>query len=96
MPHKRRYDAIEHVDLTGDDTPPFRAQRARHHGMDQPFQDNGVGDDNDDEANTAGDIVVQSQNDDDDAATLTYQLYGVLDIKIVGVQYYTGYASIGE
>ena len=37
-----------------------------------------------------------SSQEGDNNATFSYQLYGMLDTKIVGVQYYTGYASVGE
>ncbi|KAG8533261.1 uncharacterized protein KY384_002044 [Bacidia gigantensis] len=47
------------------------------------------------EEHEAEDIVVSSQGDNDEAIA-TYQLYGVLTTKIVGVQYYQGIANNGE
>ena len=93
MSHKRKYNTIETIDLTGDASP-IQSQRARYSETDQPQQEDWL--DGNDEAGAADDIIVPSQGNNDDGVMLTYQLYGVLDTKIVGVQYYTGYASVGE
>ncbi|KAF6236752.1 hypothetical protein HO173_005043 [Letharia columbiana] len=88
---KRKIDAI---DLTGDDdvgsaswahrAPPGDVtQSQRNSWMEQG-----------DEAD-AEDIVISSQ-DGEDSVYQSYQLYGNLDTKIVGVQYYTGHATPGE
>ena len=43
----------------------------------------------------ADDILILSQ-DDHDNANLNYELYGTLNTKVVGIQYYTGHATAGE
>ena len=93
MSHKRKHDGIEIVDLTSDSSP-IRSQRSRYDEADQSLQENWL--DGNDEAGAASDIIIPSQGNEDNGAMLNYQLYGVLETKIVGVQYYTGYASVGE
>lgn len=41
------------------------------------------------------DILILSQ-DDNDNTTQNYELYGTVNTKVVGIQYYTGHATIGE
>ena len=48
-----------------------------------------------DEEHEAQDIVISSQ-DGNDEHIATFQLYGVVQTKIVGVQYYRGLANSGE
>ncbi len=93
MSHKRKHDTVETVDLTGDSSP-VRSQRVRVDEPDWTQRDAWL--DDNDEAGVADDIIVPSQGNDGNEVMLSYQLYGVLDTKIVGVQYYTGYASLGE
>ena len=105
MAHKRKYNNIETIDLTGDSSPASApSQRARFttepvwsQRLSEPdwSQRDGWLDDNN-EAGIADDIIVPSQGNDGNEVMLSYQLYGVLDTKIVGVQYYSGYASVGE
>ncbi len=84
---------IETIDLTGDDMPTSitSSQHFPGNGPSQLTRDSWVEQDEHD----AEDIVISSQ-DGDDSVTATYQLYSILQTKIVGVQYYRGYASDGE
>ena len=84
---KRKYDAI---DLTGDDDAVTSSQSRVAHPS-QEVQEPWVPE----EEHEAEDIVISSQDGNYDI-TATYQLYGVLNTKIVGVQYYKGLASNGE
>ena len=84
---KRKYDAI---DLTGDDDAAVSSQ-ARNAPPTQQERDSWLAE----EEHEAGDIVVSSQ-DGNNELIATYQLYGILNTKIVGVQYYNGLASNGE
>lgn len=84
---KRKHDAI---DLTGDDDAAMSSQ-ARNQAPGQDDHDIWVAQ----EEHEAEDIIISSQDDDEESMT-TYQLYGVLATKIVGVQYYRGIASNGE
>ena len=93
MSHKRKYNDVETIDLT-QSSPPAPSQRARLTEPDWTQRDTWL--DDNDEAGIADDIVVISQGNDGNESVLSYQLYGVLDTKIVGVQYYSGYASVGE
>ena len=124
MSRKRKYDNIEAIDLTGDDSSPVRSQQQQHvpsapssqvqrsDGYSAPSsqvqhssfssatsshvpRDNDLIPDDEYEADTANDVVVLSQGNDDEAR-LTFQVYGVVNTRIVGVQYYRGYASEGE
>lgn len=49
----------------------------------------------DDDETGVNDIVQASQAFDDPESS-SFQLYGCLNTKIVGVRYYSGYASMGE
>lgn len=83
------------IDLTedGDAASSSQAPRAPPmNGVSQSQRDTWL--DQIDEAD-AEDIIVSSQ-DGDGTAMQSYQLYGILDTKIVGVQYYTGHATPGE
>ncbi|KAL9128395.1 MAG: hypothetical protein Q9217_002919 [Psora testacea] len=84
---KRKYDII---DLTGDDDAATSSQ-SRNAPPSQEERESWV----QEEEHEAEDIVISSQ-DGNDEGTTTYQLYGVLSTKIVGVQYYRGLASNGE
>ena len=84
---KRKHDAI---DLTGDNDAAMSSQ-SRNQAPGQDDHDIWVAE----EEHEAEDIIISSQ-DDDEASMTTYQLYGVLATKIVGVQYYRGIASNGE
>lgn len=89
---KRKHDTI---DLTGDDDTATSSQSQRPppgDGVSQSQRDSWVAHSQEEDAD---DIVISSQ-DGDDSATASYQLYGVLEAKIVGVQYYSGHASVGE
>ena len=82
---KRKHDT---VDLTGDQDVHMSSQ-SRHVPPSQVERDSWL------EEHEAEDIVMASQDGNDDV-TATYQLYSVLDTKIVGVQYYKGIATTGE
>lgn len=85
---KRKHDAI---DLTGDDdSQPGRP--APGNGVSQSQRDSWLAQSQEEDAD---DIIISTQ-DGDDSATANYQLYGVLETKIVGVQYYRGHATVGE
>lgn len=89
---KRKHDVI---DLTRDDDASSSSQYRRPppgNGVSQSQRDTWVAQSQEEDAD---DIVITSQ-DGDDSATASYQLYGVLDTKIVGVQYYRGHATAGE
>ncbi|KAL6717893.1 hypothetical protein ACLMJK_003978 [Lecanora helva] len=89
---KRSFDAI---DLTSDSDAPSASQARRAAPGDsvtQAQRDSWLERENEDDA---GEIVASSQ-DGDDSVVSSYQLYSVLQTKIVGVQYYRGYATNGE
>ena len=86
---KRKHDAI---DLTGEDDAPSSSRPPPGASISQSQRDIWV---DQSQEGDADDIVISSQ-DGDDSMTSTYQLYGVLDTKIVGVQYYRGHATNGE
>ncbi|KAL8824855.1 MAG: hypothetical protein Q9191_004771 [Dirinaria sp. TL-2023a] len=44
----------------------------------------------------AEDVLVLSQEDGDETSAQTFELYGTLNTKVVGIRYYTGYATVGE
>ena len=88
MSYKRKHDTI---DLTGEDSP-LQSQRARRPELDQSQHDNWL---DDSEAGAANDIIVSSHGDDDEIR-LNFRLYGIINTRVVGVQYYNGYASEGE
>lgn len=96
MPTKR---SLEFVDLTGDDNvePPAQVQRQTHapsdHGSAEPTQRD-VWPELDEEG--AADDIIFAGLDGQDNSVFSFQLYGILDTKIVGVQYYRGLANPGE
>lgn len=86
MPHpKRKHDTI---DLTGDEDV-YSSSQSRHPPPSQEERDIWL------EEHEAEDIIVASQ-DGNDESTATYQLYSIVETKIVGVQYYNGIATAGE
>ena len=85
MPSTKR--AHDLVDLTGDDDIHMSSQAPVL--ASQADRDSWL------EENDADDVIVSTQDGGDDVAA-TYQLYSVVDSKIVGVQYYRGLASRGE
>ncbi|KAL8839507.1 MAG: hypothetical protein Q9170_001730 [Blastenia crenularia] len=96
-PRKR---AIETVDLTGDnneDQPQFKTPRSSQTinvTSSQPTQsqrDSWM-----EEADAHETILLSQDGNDGAEETEEYELYGTLATKIVGVQYYTGYATVGE
>ncbi|KAL9104261.1 MAG: hypothetical protein Q9163_000757 [Psora crenata] len=84
---KRKHDVI---DLTGEDDAATSSQ-SRNAPPSQEVRDSWVWE----EEHEAEDVVIPSQ-DGNDELMATYQLYGVLNTKVVGVQYYRGLASSGE
>ncbi|KAK4695561.1 hypothetical protein P7C71_g2213, partial [Lecanoromycetidae sp. Uapishka_2] len=89
---KRKHDAI---DLTGDNDESSASQSRRPppgNAVSQSQRDSWVAQSQEEDAD---DVLITTQ-DGDDSATASYQLYGILETKIVGVQYYRGYATIGE
>lgn len=88
MSQKRKYDVI---DLTGDDSP-VQPQRARNAYPTELQREDYL---DEFETDAANDIIISSQGNDDELR-LAFQPYGVLATRVVGVRYYTGYASEGE
>ena len=94
---KRKADAI---DLTNsdDESPPSQRQRAYRppltDGITQSQRDSWATDRTDEER--AEDILVLSQEDGEENTSQRFELYGTLNTKVVGIQYYTGYATEGE
>ena len=84
---KRKHETI---DLTGEDDATL-SSLSRNAPPSQLERDGWQPDDE----HEAEDIIISSQNNNHEI-TATYQIYGVLDTKIVGVQYYRGLASNGE
>ena len=92
----RRKSNHEAIDLTGEDDATMPSQSPQSPPPNQLERDSWLQPLQDDE-HEADDVVVastQDANSDDVAAT--YQLYGTVNTKIVGVQYYHGLASFGE
>ena len=50
----------------------------------------------DEDADEGADEVIFLSQDANDTAGEFYEFYGTLDTKVVGLQYYTGFASVGE
>lgn len=94
---KRKLDAI---DLTNsdDESPPSQRQRASGmpsaDGITQNQRDNWTTDRTDEER--AEDILILSQEDGQENTIQSFELYGTLNTKVVGIQYYTGHATEGE
>ena len=92
---KRKIDTI---DLTGSDdvTPVYQARKVA-----RPQPTDGITQSQRDawaeyvEEEDVDDTFILSQ-DGDIHATESYELYGTVDTKVVGIQYYTGHASEGE
>ena len=92
---KRKADAI---DLTTSDDENFLSLSRKAARQDHPHgftlsQANSWANERTDEER-ADDILILSQ-DDPDNANQTYELYGTLNTKVVGIQYYTGHATVG-
>ena len=93
---KRR--AVDVVDLTGSDDEAARQPRKLARSENHPRtrassptqQGQGVDEDG------ADDVIFLSQDGEIGGADEMFELYGLLHTKIVGVQYYTGYATVGE
>lgn len=93
---KRR--AADLVDLTGSDDEavrqPRKIARSENHpgagAFSQTQRDQWVDEDG------ADDVIFLSQDGGMGGADEMLELYGILHTKIVGIQYYTGYATIGE
>lgn len=94
---KRKVNAI---DLTNsdDESPPSQRQRANGsastEGYAQSQRDSWAHDRTDEER--AEDILMLSQENGEENTSQSYELYGTLNTKVVGIQYYTGYATEGE
>ena len=92
---KRKVDAI---DLTNsdDESPPSQRQRANGppptDGIAQSQRDNWTTERTDEER--AEDILVLSQEDGEENTSQSFELYGTLNTKVVGIQYYTGHATV--
>ena len=93
---KRKADVIDLT--TGDDENPLsvsrKAARQDHpDGFTLSQKDSWTNERTDEER--ANDILILSQ-DDHDNVNHNYELYGTLNTKVVGIQYYTGHATVGE
>ena len=93
--------AIEVLDLTGSDDELTSYSQPRKHArsennlgyFSQIERDQWV----DDGAEAgANELLASTQDDAFGAADETFELYGILGTKIVGVQYYNGHATVGE
>lgn len=95
MAHGKR--PIDVIDLSNVDDAPFNPQPRkipRTSFTDQiPPRPTDPGDRDDEE--DADDVIILSQ-EDGNRATESFELYGVLHTKIVGIQYYNGHATVGE
>lgn len=96
MNTKRKYDTI---DLTQDDCEyspiPGSGHQAFEGSVASLSQSERASWADQNEDGAADDIVI-SISDDDDNTVFSFQLYGAMGTKIVGVQYYRGLASPGE
>ena len=96
MPPKR---SIEMIDLTNDDASPRPSQSRRfesgYQAPDSYSQSDRDGWLDPSEEGAADDIVLLTQ-DGEYANGFSFQLYGILDTKIVGCRHYRGLANIGE
>ncbi|KAL8717229.1 MAG: hypothetical protein Q9225_005514, partial [Loekoesia sp. 1 TL-2023] len=95
-PRKR---AVETIDLTEDheDQPAFKTPRSSQtNGVasSQPTQSQRDSWLEEEDAHET--ILLSQEGSDGSEETEEYELYGTLHTKIVGIQYYTGYATIGE
>ncbi|MCJ1475579.1 hypothetical protein MMC13_004242 [Lambiella insularis] len=92
---------IEVLDLTGsDDETAVRNQRRKAPRTDNAGrvydQAQTINLIDDGEEADANELMATTQDEAFGAGDDVFELYGVLETKIVGVQYYTGYATIGE
>ena len=91
---KRKADAI---DLTASDDEGSRYRKAARQNLPTDFnqsqRDSWTNERTEEER--ADDILILSQ-DDNDNTNQNYELYGTLNAKVVGIQYYTGHATVGE
>ncbi|KAL8989148.1 MAG: hypothetical protein Q9177_001905 [Variospora cf. flavescens] len=98
-PRKR---AIETIDLTDDqiDQPVYKTPRSSQNDVVMTSQSSQPTQSQRDswmEEENAYETILLSQDDGNDGAEAEeYELYGTMRTKIVGIQYYSGYASAGE
>ncbi|KAL9020661.1 MAG: hypothetical protein Q9185_002109 [Variospora sp. 1 TL-2023] len=98
-PRKR---AIETIDLTDDqiDQPVYKTPRSSQNDIVMASQSSQPTQSQREswmEEENAYETILLSQDDGNDGAEAgEYELYGTMRIKIVGIQYYSGYASAGE
>ncbi|KAI4129439.1 MAG: hypothetical protein LQ338_002220 [Usnochroma carphineum] len=95
-PRKR---AIETIDLTGehDDQPVYKTPRSSQTDvvmLSQPSQSQRESWMEEEDAHET--ITLSQEGNDGAAEGEEYELYGTMRTKIVGVRFYTGYASVGE
>ena len=94
---KRKLSTVD-LTISDDETRPSQRQRANGlpliDGITQSQSDSWTTDRTDEER--AEDILVLSQEDGEENTGQSFELYGTLDTKVVGIQYYTGYATEGE
>ena len=93
---KRKADAIDLTTSDEEIAAPQSRKAARHDppGTHTQSQKDGWTNERTEEER-ADDILILSQEDDDNT-NQNYELYGTLSTKVVGIQYYTGHATIGE
>ncbi|KAI4278901.1 MAG: hypothetical protein L6R35_006073, partial [Caloplaca aegaea] len=98
-PRKR---AIETIDLTDDqiDQPVYKTPRSSQNDVAMATQSSQPTQSQREswmEEENAHETILLSQDDGNDGAEAEeYELYGTMRTKIVGIQYYSGYASAGE
>lgn len=93
---KRKSDAID-LTASDDKAPSSQARKFPKHDPSGSFtqsqRDSWTNERTEEER--ADDILILSQ-DDHDNTSQNYELYGTINTKVVGIQYYTGHATIGE
>lgn len=94
---KRNLAAVDLTNSDDESPPPQRQRRAPlppTHGVTQAQRDSWSNERTEEER--ANDLLILSQDDGDDESAQSFELYGTLSTKVVGIRYYTGHATVGE
>lgn len=96
-PNANRKRGIDFIDLTDSDNAPFdpHPRKIPRSRFTDPVAPSQIDPWDRNEEDDADDVIIISQ-EDTNSATESFELYGVLRTKIVGVQYYDGVATDGE
>ena len=93
---KRKADAIDLTTSDDENFLPLSRKTARQDHPDSFILNQGHSWTNErTDEERANDVLILSQ-DDHDNTNHSYELYGTLNTKVVGIQYYTGHATVGE